>query len=111
MKVLAAIALVGATLMVSGCVEEQQQQLAACRLDATQRFPWATYNEPDSNYANRFNYVKDCMEAHGYSYNVLNERCNGSDHVEKQVYCWQPTDKALRYVYWWETNQNPNHVD
>jgi hypothetical protein len=74
------VVLVLLSLPLAGCLADQKQQIAACKLEATRLYP----NEvpPLSDKLNT--YVRTCMEAHGYEYDAVQKKC------KKATWEWVP---------------------
>jgi hypothetical protein len=83
-------------LTLSGCFNDQKQQLAKCELEARQ-YP------PRSNEA--ITYINLCMQANGYEWDRIEKRCtvgrfdDWSMDELRNPYCYEPTGWLARGLY------------
>jgi hypothetical protein len=94
------VILVLLSLPLAGCLADQKQQIAACKLEATRLYP----NEvpPLSDKLNT--YVRTCMEAHGYEYDAVQKKCEeGYMGMGTDAYCYVPASWFGRLTYKLET--------
>lgn len=83
------------SLFGSGCLDDQKQQTTKCTTEAIKIYP------TDRNFMDRINYIKLCMLAAGYEFDVADERCTGFP-LEEKAYCYLPANKIARVLFQWE---------
>jgi hypothetical protein len=90
-------------LPLGGCVaEQQQQQLASCKLEAARAYP----NEPANIRGDEKveDYMETCMEAHGYEFSESATTCIADISAYKRdAPCYVPTSWFARLIYRLET--------
>ena len=82
-------------LPLSGCFADQEQQVASCENEAMHTHP----REQLSTGAHIGDYMQTCMEAHGYDWNLTDKRCRVTNTVERNPYCYTPSDPLDRLLY------------
>ena len=84
-------------LALSGCFADQEQLVASCEFDALQTYP----REHLATGAHVGDYMQTCMKAHGYDWNLTDKRCQVTPTVERNPYCYAPSnwlDRLLNLV-------------
>lgn len=85
MNVLSILAMGLALLAISGCSENKQQIMAQCKLEAMR------HNMAGDD-RNSLEFVRTCMEANGYYYDVRKPIETCSQHYPERDYrCFEPT--------------------
>jgi hypothetical protein len=84
-------------LALSGCFADQEQLVASCEFDALQTYP----REHLATGAHIGDNMQTCMKAHGYDWNLTDKRCQVTPTVERNPYCYAPSnwlDRLLNLV-------------
>jgi hypothetical protein len=93
-----AFALLLFVLPLAGCKQDQEKQLAACKLESMR-----LYEEPlipDAfDVLPYHKYIKTCMAAKGYGMTVLSDRCVVGVDFSIQVECYKPTGRLERLLF------------
>jgi hypothetical protein len=84
-------------LPLGGCVADQQQQVASCKIDAMRLYP---DKSPFVSYTIE-EYVTRCMETHGYKYYPTPHACVALSRDDGR--CYVPTSWLGRLIYRLET--------
>lgn len=85
---------------LSGCFEDQKQQLAKCELGAKHEYPTET------PYWDWKRYIELCMRAAGYDLVVADKRCK-TFPLELDPYCYVPSRPLARWLLRMEIGSEP----
>lgn len=86
-------------LPLAGCFRDQEQQVAACEIEALK-----TYRGETLESSTRVgSFMRLCMAAHGYVWNMQDKRCIVDFPLERDPYCYVPDNPIGRWVYYLET--------
>ena len=91
-------------LSLSGCFADQEQLVASCEFDAMQTYP----REQLATGAHIGDYTQSCMKVHGYAWNLTDKRCQVTTTVERNPYCYTPSDPLDRLLYLIEEGEFSN---
>jgi hypothetical protein len=101
------LVLLSLALPLAGCMENQERQLAACKLESMR-----LYEEPqiiDAFHALPYNkYIVTCMAAKGYGMAVRNKKCVTGINFAVQVDCYTPPGWLERNILELEERLNPD---
>jgi hypothetical protein len=102
-KVLALLSAPLATLLLSGCVADQQATaLAKCKFDGRREL-----QDAGLFYTKKARYLTDCMRAAGYEHDVSPKKCQPDVVVTlwDNPYCYAPVSPLSRFLFqvelWW----------
>jgi hypothetical protein len=86
-------------VLLCGCFDDQKQQVAACQLEAIHTYPTQQlYVGGDVEH-----YIRTCMTAHGYDFNLFDKRCEVTNTLSANPYCYIPASTIGRWIYSMET--------
>jgi hypothetical protein len=80
---------------LAGCFEDQQKQVATCELAAIKTYP----DEQLVVGGHVEHYIISCMAAHGYNWDIHHKRCDVTNAMAKNPYCYVPSGKLAQLVY------------
>jgi hypothetical protein len=81
-----------ALTMLCGCFDDQKRETAKCTIEATKEYP------TDRNYMDRMGFIKLCMTAAGYEFDIPDDRCTGFP-LEQNAYCYVPMNWMARDIF------------
>jgi len=81
--------------LLCGCFDDQKQQVASCRLEAMRTYPTQQLYVG----GNVDNYIRTCMMAHGYDWNLMDKKCEVTDTLTANPYCYIPAGAIGRWIY------------
>lgn len=82
-------------LPLSGCFQEQKQQVATCEFDARRTYP--NLRLETSNDVGEF--IKLCMKAAGYDWDLSDNKCQPGFRTEANPYCYVPSTEGGKWAY------------
>jgi len=82
-------------LPLAGCFMDQERLVASCEIEAIHTYP----REKLQTGAHVGDYIEACMEAHGYNWNLADRRCHVTSTVERNPYCYTPSNWLDRQLY------------
>jgi hypothetical protein len=82
-------------LSLSGCFNDQKKQVAACQSDALHSYP--THRVLVGG--NIGNYIRTCMTAHDYDWDISNKNCEFSNTTASNSNCYAPSGWFARKIY------------
>jgi hypothetical protein len=77
-------------LLLTGCFDDQKQQLAKCEIEATRQYP-------DQEFVKSVEHIRLCMRAAGYEWDLSDVRCDGI--LARNPYCYVPIRSVAKWLY------------
>jgi hypothetical protein len=84
-----------ALLMLSGCWEEQKEQVAECQMEGIKAYPSESLEQ--GNHIEHL--ILTCMTAHGYDFDLLRRLCTVNDQMAANPYCYVPSNPIGRSIF------------
>ena len=95
---LAAAALLSLAIVLTGCLADQRREIAGCSINARHTYP----QTDDRMLSIRNDYIRECMEAAGYEFDLASEAknglCWGGTYAAVNPYCYRPSGLFGRLV-------------